>query len=45
MVVLPGLHDASNWLGVVLAAAAYSRQAHAIERLSDRHGPVETAER
>ena len=45
MVVLPGSHDASNWLGVllaVLAAVAYSWQAHAIERLSDRHGPVET---
>jgi DME family drug/metabolite transporter len=45
LVVLPGARTPDNWLGVLLAllaAAAYSWQAHSIGRLSDRHGPVET---
>jgi DME family drug/metabolite transporter len=45
LVVLPGARTPDNWLGVLLAllaAVAYSWQAHSIGRLSDRHGPVET---
>lgn len=44
LVVLPGAHSPGSWLGVVLAllaAAAYSWQAHAINQLSPRHGAVE----
>jgi drug/metabolite transporter, DME family len=44
-VILPSSHDPANWLGIllaVLAAAAYTWQAHTIERLAPRHGPIET---
>lgn len=45
MVVLPDGRGTGHWLGVLLAllaAAAYSWQAHSIHRLAERHGPVET---
>jgi DME family drug/metabolite transporter len=45
LVILPSSHDPANWLGIllaVLAAAAYTWQAHTIERLAPRHGPIET---
>ena len=44
LVVLPGAHDPSSWLGILLAtlAAAYAWQAHAIHQLSHRHRPLET---
>src|SRR5664280_2573122 len=42
LVVLPGAHDPSSWLGILLAtlAAAYAWQAHAIHQLSHRHRPL-----
>lgn len=45
LVVLPGAHDRASWLGILLAAlaaASYACQAHSIDRLSPRHGPMET---
>jgi DME family drug/metabolite transporter len=44
LVVLPDCRGSGHWLGVLLsllAAAAYSWQAHSINRLSSAHQPVE----
>jgi DME family drug/metabolite transporter len=45
LAVLPGSQDSASRLGILLAAlaaAAYAWQAYTIERLSDRHGAIET---